>query len=65
LLKINTTVAKEDWDQTDLVLLDGFPPQVEPRPIKKKKKKRKEKKKKGGVLVSLGLAHVMTKEGIL
>jgi hypothetical protein len=32
---------------------------------KKKEKKRKEKKKKGGVLVSLGLAHVMTKEGIL
>jgi hypothetical protein len=33
-------------------------------PIIRKKKKRK-KEKKGGVLVSLGLAHVMTKEGIL
>jgi hypothetical protein len=27
--------------------------------------KKEKKEKKGGVLVSLGLAHVMTKEGIL
>jgi hypothetical protein len=31
----------------------------------KKEKKKRKKEKKGGVLVSLGLAHVMTKEGIL
>jgi hypothetical protein len=46
-------------------MLDGFTPQVEPMPIIRKKKRKEKKRKKGGVLVSLGLAHVMTKEGIL